>query len=140
MLPPLDAPHHLRKHEWGPYREGRPLYLLEFLISVVDEKCKENLCKNGLVSILMCVGFWSIGYNLYHLCFCQWLAQNFILRTTYFIYLVLHVWSCCHPLLYRHLDLINDVLEKSWIYLYFSFACWRVIKCYGKVLNLKYMI
>ncbi|XP_004496766.2 uncharacterized protein [Cicer arietinum] len=22
MLPPLDAPHHLRKHEWGPYREG----------------------------------------------------------------------------------------------------------------------
>ncbi|KAF5205248.1 methyltransferase C9orf114 protein [Thalictrum thalictroides] len=21
-LPPLDAPHHLRKHEWGPYREG----------------------------------------------------------------------------------------------------------------------
>ncbi|KAL8100241.1 uncharacterized protein LOC141683359 [Apium graveolens] len=22
MLPPLDAPHHLRKHEWGTYREG----------------------------------------------------------------------------------------------------------------------
>ncbi|XP_022973698.1 putative methyltransferase C9orf114 homolog [Cucurbita maxima] len=22
MLPPLDAPHHLRNHEWGPYREG----------------------------------------------------------------------------------------------------------------------
>lgn len=22
MLPPLDAPHHLRKHEWGSYREG----------------------------------------------------------------------------------------------------------------------
>ncbi|CAB4262944.1 unnamed protein product [Prunus armeniaca] len=22
MLPPLDAPHHLRKHEWGPFREG----------------------------------------------------------------------------------------------------------------------
>uniref|UniRef100_A0A0R0I6M2 Uncharacterized protein n=1 Tax=Glycine max TaxID=3847 RepID=A0A0R0I6M2_SOYBN len=22
LLPPLDAPHHLRKHEWGPYREG----------------------------------------------------------------------------------------------------------------------
>lgn len=21
-LPPLDAPHHLRKHEWAPYREG----------------------------------------------------------------------------------------------------------------------
>ncbi|KAG5053027.1 Jasmonic acid-amido synthetase JAR1 [Glycine soja] len=21
LLPPLDAPHHLRKHEWGPYRE-----------------------------------------------------------------------------------------------------------------------
>lgn len=22
LLPPLDAPHHLRKHEWGSYREG----------------------------------------------------------------------------------------------------------------------
>ncbi|XP_058077703.1 uncharacterized protein LOC131226053 [Magnolia sinica] len=22
ILPPLDAPHHLRKHEWAPYREG----------------------------------------------------------------------------------------------------------------------
>ncbi|CAI9118551.1 OLC1v1020138C1 [Oldenlandia corymbosa var. corymbosa] len=22
LLPPLDAPHHLRKHEWAPYREG----------------------------------------------------------------------------------------------------------------------
>ncbi|TYG79593.1 hypothetical protein ES288_D02G150800v1 [Gossypium darwinii] len=22
MLPPLDAPHHLRKLEWAPYREG----------------------------------------------------------------------------------------------------------------------
>ncbi|EOY05604.1 OB-fold-like, putative isoform 2 [Theobroma cacao] len=22
MLPPLDAPHHLRKHEWAPFREG----------------------------------------------------------------------------------------------------------------------
>ncbi|KAL5541623.1 hypothetical protein UlMin_009333 [Ulmus minor] len=22
VLPPLDAPHHLRKHEWGPFREG----------------------------------------------------------------------------------------------------------------------
>ncbi|KAL1832480.1 hypothetical protein ACET3Z_002131 [Daucus carota] len=22
LLPPLDAPHHLRKHEWGTYREG----------------------------------------------------------------------------------------------------------------------
>ncbi|XP_042517186.1 putative methyltransferase C9orf114 [Macadamia integrifolia] len=25
LLPPLDAPHHLRKHEWGPYREGLTL-------------------------------------------------------------------------------------------------------------------
>ncbi|KAG7028917.1 putative methyltransferase C9orf114-like protein, partial [Cucurbita argyrosperma subsp. argyrosperma] len=23
MLPPLDALHHLRKHEWSPYREGK---------------------------------------------------------------------------------------------------------------------
>ena len=22
VLPPLDAPHHLRSSEWGPYREG----------------------------------------------------------------------------------------------------------------------
>ena len=22
VLPPLDAPHHLRASEWGPYREG----------------------------------------------------------------------------------------------------------------------
>lgn len=30
LLPPLDAPHHLRKHEWAPYREGRiiaPFYV-----------------------------------------------------------------------------------------------------------------
>ncbi|CAL1411401.1 unnamed protein product [Linum trigynum] len=26
MLPPLDAPHHLRKHEWGPFREGVTLH------------------------------------------------------------------------------------------------------------------
>ncbi|CAL1396836.1 unnamed protein product [Linum trigynum] len=26
MLPPLDAPHHLRKHEWGPFREGITLH------------------------------------------------------------------------------------------------------------------
>ncbi|KAL6193944.1 hypothetical protein ACLB2K_035028 [Fragaria x ananassa] len=25
LLPPLDAPHHLRKHEWGVYREGATL-------------------------------------------------------------------------------------------------------------------
>lgn len=24
LLPPLDAPHHLRRHEWAPYREGAP--------------------------------------------------------------------------------------------------------------------
>lgn len=26
MLPPLDAPHHLRKHEWAPFREGLPFW------------------------------------------------------------------------------------------------------------------
>ncbi|CAN1129377.1 Putative methyltransferase C9orf114 [Linum perenne] len=31
MLPPLDAPHHLRKHEWGPFREGVTL----------NEKCPD---------------------------------------------------------------------------------------------------
>jgi hypothetical protein len=104
----------------------------------VDEKCKENLCKNGLVSILMWLGFWIIGYSPNHLCICQWLAQNFILGMTYFIYLVLHVWSCCHTLIYRHLDLINDVFvffpKKSWIYIYASLLLvWRVIECHEKV-------
>nr|XP_019708006.1 putative methyltransferase C9orf114 [Elaeis guineensis] len=23
LLPPLDAPHHVRKHEWSPFHEGR---------------------------------------------------------------------------------------------------------------------
>lgn len=26
LLPPLDAPHHLRKHEWAPYREGKIIF------------------------------------------------------------------------------------------------------------------
>ncbi|TQD97568.1 hypothetical protein C1H46_016828 [Malus baccata] len=39
MLPPLDAPHHLRKHEWGPFREGvtlkeRPPNLVGTLVDV----------------------------------------------------------------------------------------------------------
>lgn len=33
MLPPLDAPHHLRKHEWAPYREGK-VWLLPFVIVI----------------------------------------------------------------------------------------------------------
>ncbi|OAY85445.1 putative methyltransferase C9orf114 [Ananas comosus] len=32
LLPPLDAPHHVRKHEWSPYREGVTL----------DESCAEG--------------------------------------------------------------------------------------------------
>ncbi|KAJ8446458.1 hypothetical protein Cgig2_010080 [Carnegiea gigantea] len=31
LLPPLDAPHHLRKHEWGSYREGREFLTLRHL-------------------------------------------------------------------------------------------------------------
>jgi predicted SPOUT superfamily RNA methylase MTH1 len=25
LLPPLDAPHHVRKHEWSEFREGADL-------------------------------------------------------------------------------------------------------------------
>lgn len=28
LLPPLDAPHHVRKHEWSPYREGQFLLFI----------------------------------------------------------------------------------------------------------------
>ncbi|TQD90294.1 hypothetical protein C1H46_024122 [Malus baccata] len=47
MLPPLDAPHHLRKHEWGLFREGvtlkeRPPNLVGTLVDV-------GLSKNVIV-------------------------------------------------------------------------------------------
>lgn len=41
VLPPLDAPHHLRKHEWAPYREGtlnflfgKFQYVVNFILSM----------------------------------------------------------------------------------------------------------
>lgn len=40
MLPPLDAPHHLRKHEWAPFREGIDIVHGEFQCVVVEETWK----------------------------------------------------------------------------------------------------
>ncbi|KAK7357507.1 hypothetical protein VNO80_16795 [Phaseolus coccineus] len=42
LLPPLDAPHHLRKHEWGPYREG-------VTVKEKDSKSGATLVDVGLV-------------------------------------------------------------------------------------------
>lgn len=39
LLPPLDAPHHLRKHEWGSYREGRPSCSSRISNVIIDQKC-----------------------------------------------------------------------------------------------------
>ncbi|KAL5995946.1 hypothetical protein ACLOJK_026019 [Asimina triloba] len=35
MLPPLDAPHHLRRHEWAPYREAA--MTLEIVLKIVHD-------------------------------------------------------------------------------------------------------
>ncbi|PKI37489.1 hypothetical protein CRG98_042118 [Punica granatum] len=45
MLPPLDAPHHLRKHEWAPYREGVTLKEKppNFLGTLVDVGLNKNV-------------------------------------------------------------------------------------------------
>ncbi|XP_022762035.1 putative methyltransferase C9orf114 homolog isoform X4 [Durio zibethinus] len=47
MLPPLDAPHHLRKHEWAPYREG--VTLKERATSSVGTLVDVGLDKNVVV-------------------------------------------------------------------------------------------
>ncbi|KAE8706197.1 OB-fold-like, putative isoform 2 [Hibiscus syriacus] len=47
MLPPLDAPHHLRKHEWAPYREG--VTLDEKPTSAVGTMVDVGLDKNVVV-------------------------------------------------------------------------------------------
>ncbi|XVE81559.1 hypothetical protein DITRI_Ditri15bG0074600 [Diplodiscus trichospermus] len=47
LLPPLDAPHHLRKHEWSPYREG--ITLKERATSYVGTMVDVGLDKNILV-------------------------------------------------------------------------------------------
>ncbi|OVA06678.1 putative RNA methyltransferase [Macleaya cordata] len=45
LLPPLDAPHHLRKHEWGPYREGVTLKVEDsnFVGTLVDVGLNKNI-------------------------------------------------------------------------------------------------
>ncbi|XVF28905.1 hypothetical protein REPUB_Repub15cG0073000 [Reevesia pubescens] len=47
MLPPLDAPHHLRKHEWSPYREG--VTLKQRATSTVGTMVDVGLDKNIVV-------------------------------------------------------------------------------------------
>ncbi|XP_021290653.1 putative methyltransferase C9orf114 homolog [Herrania umbratica] len=47
MLPPLDAPHHLRKHEWAPFREG--VTLKERATSSVGTVVDVGLDKNVVV-------------------------------------------------------------------------------------------
>ncbi|CAI0466241.1 unnamed protein product [Linum tenue] len=47
MLPPLDAPHHLRKHEWGPFREG--ITLLEKCPDPAGTLVDVGLTKNVVI-------------------------------------------------------------------------------------------
>ncbi|KAK9161188.1 hypothetical protein Syun_007529 [Stephania yunnanensis] len=47
LLPPLDAPHHLRKHEWGPFREG--VTLKEKTLSSVGTYVDVGLSKNVVI-------------------------------------------------------------------------------------------
>ncbi|XP_022138246.1 putative methyltransferase C9orf114 [Momordica charantia] len=49
MLPPLDAPHHLRKHEWGPYREGVTLTQRERAPDARGTPVDVGLSKNVVV-------------------------------------------------------------------------------------------
>ncbi|KAI4373964.1 hypothetical protein MLD38_012019 [Melastoma candidum] len=51
VLPPLDAPHHLRMHEWAPYREGvtqreKPL---NTSLTLVDVGLRKNVCVNQVL-------------------------------------------------------------------------------------------
>ncbi|KAK1434570.1 hypothetical protein QVD17_00317 [Tagetes erecta] len=47
LLPPLDAPHHLRKHEWAPYREG--VTLMQQAPSSANTLVDVGLSKNVVV-------------------------------------------------------------------------------------------
>ncbi|GER25098.1 hypothetical protein STAS_00667 [Striga asiatica] len=48
LLPPLDAPHHLRKHEWASYREGSILTLHCITLEKVDQGSVGTLVDVGL--------------------------------------------------------------------------------------------
>ncbi|XP_020254388.1 putative methyltransferase C9orf114 homolog isoform X2 [Asparagus officinalis] len=52
LLPPLDAPHHVRKHEWSPYREGVTLNPTNTKGTLVDV----GLSKNVLVEQVLEAG------------------------------------------------------------------------------------
>nr|KJB39077.1 hypothetical protein B456_007G068000 [Gossypium raimondii] len=43
MLPPLDASHHLRKHEWAPYREALYMVAVERQRQNRDQMMAESL-------------------------------------------------------------------------------------------------
>ncbi|KAG1365443.1 hypothetical protein COCNU_12G004430 [Cocos nucifera] len=43
LLPPLDAPHHVRKHEWSPYREGVTLEGNHLKGTLVDVGLNKNV-------------------------------------------------------------------------------------------------
>ncbi|PIN04469.1 hypothetical protein CDL12_22990 [Handroanthus impetiginosus] len=51
LLPPLDAPHHLRKHEWGSYREGITLEKREqgSVGTLVDVGLSKNVMINQVI-------------------------------------------------------------------------------------------
>ncbi len=54
-LPPLDAPHHMRATEWGPYREGVVQGSDAATGSVIDV----GLDKVWFLCVLMCV-YWCV--------------------------------------------------------------------------------
>nr|GEV27967.1 putative methyltransferase [Tanacetum cinerariifolium] len=54
LLPPLDAPHHLRKHEWAPYREG--VTLMQQAPSSASTLVDVGLSKNVVIDQALAPG------------------------------------------------------------------------------------
>ncbi|PWA66662.1 methyltransferase [Artemisia annua] len=54
LLPPLDAPHHLRKHEWAPYREG--VTLVQQAPSSANTLVDVGLSKNVVIDQALAPG------------------------------------------------------------------------------------
>lgn len=54
LLPPLDAPHHLRKHEWAPYREG--VTLMQQALSSANTLVDVGLSKNVVIDQALAPG------------------------------------------------------------------------------------
>ena len=57
MLPPLDAPHHLRSTEWGPYREGVVRRSARGQGSFVDV----GLDQDAHIAQVCACGGWGVG-------------------------------------------------------------------------------